>query len=242
MPEDRKTVKVSWGLPAYKRGIDVGVAQQMLFFGLETPFVEQDTSYRFAGIDKADSCSVHYSRDLLIYTSMQRGNDWLIMSDADTYTVDAKGIWRMIATGEETGAALIGFPVFMRNGRGYNAMVKPGDRWAAHDEVAGKVQDVYRLGSGFIAVNLNWIREHYPTSPWFFESRPKSPVPQKIGSDVMFCEQLRLRQGRIVCDGRVIPTHVGVGQTGHPEVDDYVRQTHPDRIQQDEPGFRAVSA
>lgn len=237
-----RIVKVGWGIPAYRRQVDVGVAQQLLFFGLETPFVEQDTGYRFTGIEEADSCSVPYNRNALMYSAMARGNDWLIMNDADTYTTDAKGIWNLIKLGEEQQAAMVGFPVFMRNGRGYNVMREHGASWANHEDVAGQVFDVYRMGSGFIAVNLNWIRENYPTAPWFFEHQPKSERPQKIGSDVMFCEQLRLRQGRIICDGRVIPKHIGVGATGHAEVDDYVRQTQSDRVQQNEPDARAVSA
>jgi hypothetical protein len=72
----------------------------------------------------------------------------------------------------------------------------------------GQVVEVSRIGTGIMAVNLGWLREHWPESPWFSSTLTHGEKgPQKLGEDYGFCNSVRLRGGAVYCDGRVVTVH-----------------------------------
>ena len=219
-----KPLKIGWGIPAYKRNVDIGAAQMMLRMGGSVHYYKENHDVDFLGVLDTDSCSVPYSRNQMVYLSMSNDADWLIMSDADTYTLDPGLAIEMCLEGEKLGAAMMAAPCLMRNGKGYNICIELGDPWAQWEQLEGKVQEIVRAGSGFIALNLSWIRENWLESPWFYEVHLPGPKPMRVGSDIAISDTIRGKGGQIYCYGLFEPRHVGVGATGHEMVDQKERE------------------
>lgn len=213
-------MRVGWGVPTYKRKIDVGVAEMFMRVGTLVGWLQHEKDIEFLGLIKTDTCSVQGARNEMVYMTQKVEGDWLIMSDADTYTLDPEKVFDMVMMGQEKGCAMIGAPCLMRNGKGYNVAIKRGDPWAKADQLLGRVQKVDRMGTGMVALNLGWLKEKWPESPWFQEYFIPGPKPIRVGSDISICDQIDSKGGQIYCYGMFEPVHVGVGNTGHPELDE----------------------
>jgi hypothetical protein len=194
-------------MPAYRRQVDVGHIYQAL--NLAAGMVKAQThSLDFI---HTESCSIEWSRNRLLWQAMQRGADWVLMMDADTFHAKTPDLIRMIETGEDNRAAVIASPVKMRGRIGYNVFEVDNDlvRQADPATWAGTVIPVHRIGTACFAIRAAWIKKHWPTQPWFLTQQLEGDEPRKIGEDVTFCDRVRERGGRILADGRFEPVHVG---------------------------------
>ncbi len=214
-----RDIRLVVGAPAYKRAGDV---DQWICGFRSCLAVSKRPRIDFRGFAKIDTITIDYARDVLIDNARDAGANWLLMYDADTLGLDAEAAMDMVITGHEKGAQIIAAPVVMRRG-GYNVVIKAGGPWATWDQLENKVQPVDLIGSGFMAVNVEWLTTKFPDSPWFHTLRPVSRKPQKVGSDLVFSAKVNKVGGLVLCDGRFSPEHVGVGETGHRELDEKVK-------------------
>lgn len=144
-------------------------------------------------------------------------------------------ILRMISEADKLGpdVAMVGAPVRARRWENNDRTVwklddkpqlletKPGFRdlktmsKAPESYYLGKLVEVPRIGGAFIAVNLDWIRRECPDPPWSqHEPIAFGPREQRLrayGEDVGMCDLFRTRNGRILCDGRILPLHMMCG-------------------------------
>lgn len=172
------------------------------------------------GIQDTQSCSIDWSRNWFLTAALEAGSDWLLMCDADTWhgnmpgrptvTNPAGDILRMLETGAERQAAVIAAPVRMRGRAGYNVFAAgEAPHIVEPTEWAGRVVEVDRIGTAFMAISCAWIRACWPEQPWFLTQQLPGPKPKKIGEDVNFCDGVRARGGVILADGRYEPNHIG---------------------------------
>ena len=232
------------GIPCYGSKLDVGHAAMWLGMGAAlatTQHLFKLTMMADYHINGIDLC-----RDTILWDAAQAGCDWVLMIDADTFhraapasgghgaavAIDAIGdvgvdLLQMILDADRFEEAergpctvgLIGAPV---RGRGVgdagvcvqDAQLQPLTLAA----LRGQITPVYRLGGACIAVNLRWLRQHWPVGPWFrmvhapgdlreIEAGTGRPHHGR-GEDYDFCEGIHQRGGRVLCDGRFVPEHV----------------------------------
>jgi glycosyltransferase involved in cell wall biosynthesis len=201
-------IRLAVGIPAYGGRIASGhmlQAGQLSWAwcraGLPAPFFINVDS---AGVDKA--------RNVLLAKARDAGADWLLMCDADTYYPLPQAIFEMVKEGHKVGAAVIGAPVKLRRLNGYNVQVRAneGDAYkpVEFEAMKGVVTAVDRIGTAFTAIDLHWMAEHWPESPWFTFQHLEGRQPSCIGEDYWFCAGVRQRGGIILADGRFEPIHV----------------------------------
>ncbi len=111
------------------------------------------------------------------------------------------------------GVGLVGAPVRGRgigdNGVCVKTFVAGVLQPTTLTDLVGKVRPVDRIGGAVSAINLNWLRTHWPTGPWFemehdYTGRPKNAR----GEDYSCCAGIYALGGTVLCDGRFVPEHV----------------------------------
>lgn len=193
-------IRLLVGMPAYRRHVDVGHLYQMMQLASEC----SRGVVRLQGFIDVDSCFVDLARNKIVKAALDGGAHWLLMCDHDTWFADPKAITRMVREAHESGAAVIGAPYKQRNQEHLYNVVKDGERVPSF----GSVIEVDRLGTGFMAVNLGWLHEHWPKQPWFWTETLEGDEPSKRSEDYSFCDGVRKRGGVILCDGRFEPVHM----------------------------------
>ncbi len=199
------------GLPCYRGQVSVGHVEQM--HSMVATVVVANGLLDFIGTVTPQGCSIDWSRNVIMYAALHEKADMVLMCDADTYHKNAADIFRMMGTCWDQKAAVIAAPVMMRGRKGYNVQHRVED----HDPPSlvepetwkGKVIEVDRIGTAMMAVNLAWIRDHWPKQPWFTTRQLEGDMPLKIGEDITFCDRVRDRGGVVLADGRFEPCHVG---------------------------------
>lgn len=205
------------GIPAYRNYVHSGVLYQVANLA-----VWATTNRRKVTLNTANSCSLDWSRNMLLHAAIKQECAWCLMLDVDTYLPDAGVLERMLRTANGSGAAVIAAPVPMRNRPGYNVQIRNDAglvRYATIGEVDGNVLDVAHVGTAFMAINCGWIIKNWPHvapgdlsgSMWFQTIQTWAhdgvDLPAKTGEDFAFCAGVAKRGGRILCDGRVKPAH-----------------------------------
>jgi hypothetical protein len=240
MAKDDK-LRVSWSCPAYGGQVVNGVTDMLW---LAASYAHKYDDLKFIGWQRRDRADCGSARDELILTAMNEMEaDWLIQFDRDTYTCEIDKVADMVRVGQQEGAALVGAPCLMRNNKGYqyNVQVTAG-KWAHPDEFKGKVVQVDAIGAGLIAINLNWLKEHFPEQPWFQPVRLKGPIVNTIGVDIVFCGMTQHHGGVVLADGRIEPVHMHLAPVEWDPEDCEYGQTDADSLQPDGPSLRAVPA
>jgi hypothetical protein len=209
-------VRLAYGIPAYRQQVNVGHVGQALAM--------RTVADHFAApllLTWGDSCCLAWTRRHMMDWAIKQGCAWLLTADADTYHLRAGDIVAMLVEGVKRDAAIIASPVRMRNRNGFNlAKVNDqGEEFAyAEDDFRGKVIEVDQIGTGFMAINLDWIRACWPSESggafWFAMDQVESSVetngrPGWNGEDYHFCRGVRARGGLILADGRFEPIHQG---------------------------------
>lgn len=164
--------------------------------------VDADTFHRSGGVDGKVDAVADAGVDLL---QMIRDGD------REKWVVEVDQFQPIIHTSRYNGIALIGAPVRGRGGKPDPCVVSLQED--AHiipiEYIRGNVFPVRCIGAACVAINLKWLREHWPKGPWFlmeynFDERPKYARSE----DYYFCDEARKRRGAIICDGRFVPEHV----------------------------------
>ena len=208
-------IRVAYGVPAYRRGIDIGHNYQAFSLGMLSALVKDRIAV--VSLHDADTCDVAHSRNLLLHSALKSGADWLLMMDGDTFHVSAdtltapSQILRMIEDANEHGAAVAAAPVKMRGRDGYNVAIRRGDEYIQieREDIGDRMIPVERIGTACMAVNCHWIKDYWPEQPWFDTAQIPGEIPRREGSDYRFCDAVRARGGAVLCDARFEPKHVG---------------------------------
>lgn len=196
-----------YAIPAYRNQVHPGHMFAMLELG-------QALGPRVT-MTWADTCSLDWARNVLVHSALNKMPcRWLLMADADTWHPRARDTLLMLHEGDTRKAAVIAAPVQARvASTTYNvATAEGGERNLQPDEFLGRVIRAERVGTAYMAVNVEWLRATWPVGPWF-QSRQidrGAEPPGWLGEDFAFCDGVRARGGTILVDGRFEPTHSGV--------------------------------
>lgn len=198
-------------VPAYRQQCHVGHL-------IQTAELVKALGPRMA-VTWADTCSLDWARNVIVWTALwQAPAKWLLMCDADTYHWGSSEILAMLDEGERRSAAVIGAAVRVRS-TSETPIYNPGqvlpdgtERNLTRDEFVGRVVQVDRIGTAFLALNMAFFRECWPDGPWFqsIQVARGRDAPGWTGEDYAFCDQVRKRRGAVFVDGRYEPVHAGV--------------------------------
>jgi hypothetical protein len=204
-------VKVALGIPAYREQVNVSHLPEVV--SIVASLLATQGRMQWGGFFHVDSACVAHARNHLVYQAIEHGADWLLMMDADTFCIPQEGKLHpaipMLLTAQAHGAQVIAAPVRRRRTESYNAAFAAAGTWLLVEpgDFAGKVVEVQRAGTAYMAIDLNWLRSRWLLSPWFSMSFPESAEPRWIGEDFSFCDTVRERGGQILLDGRFEPEH-----------------------------------
>ncbi len=206
-----RAFKFVLGIPAYRGNVHGGHLEQMMSLCGAT-FAAQGM-LSFVGLVRPDTCSVDRSRNHIVSHALKAKAHAVLMCDADTYHPIAADLVKMMAAANDRHAAVIAAPVKLRGKPGWNVLARRPDEapaeFVAPEHWKGRIAEVERIGTACMAINLNWIRDHWPEQPWFQTRHLSGGDPRSIGEDINFCDQVRDRGGTILADGRFEPIHVG---------------------------------
>lgn len=217
------TLKLAIGIPAYTGQIYMRHFGTALALGWAAA-LNEETFELYPEILYENICPVDYARDRMMKRAIEVGADWLLSIDADVVhegheLAGGYEILRMIGTGHDRRAAVIGAAVHQRVLQGshrmaymkrqINATPEDHQRPLTDAELADNdgVNEVDRLATSLLAYNVGWIKERL-APPWFvFPHRPGTI--DRLGEDLYFCDRVRDAGGRILCDARFQPLHLG---------------------------------
>lgn len=196
-------IKVGVGIPAFNSTVDVGHAGMWLSFGSALAYNEERFELVYF---KAKSISnIDIVRNELTQEALDANCDWLVMVDADNFIDDGSDLLRMIRAADDcnkdSDVAMIGMPVVCR------CEGHPVNVHGLHNRV-GNLSECTRIGSAIIAINLNWVRKHWATPPWFVTVTLEGSVKTKVGEDFYFCDGVTSRGGKTLVYHGVVSYHV----------------------------------
>jgi hypothetical protein len=182
---------IALGIPCYKQSIHVGTAQN---WTQDTIFAMQQ-GWRPMML-WADTNSIETSRNLLVKQADEAGARLLLMCDSDTFpappTGGLKSMWDAMS---ETGAAVVGAAVTLRNREGVNCQpARPGEIYEGES-----VGTAYQL--------LDLVRLRAIPKPWFSVVLSDDGTEKAIGSDIGFCRLARAHGLRVVINYAIQMAH-----------------------------------
>lgn len=212
-----KPLRLAVGIPAY--GCKVDFQQIGMWMSLGAALAQNTDKFEMGPIMPVHICPVDHARNTLVYDALQAKCDWLFMVDADVFHstldgADGADILQMVYTGYKQAAAVIASPIFRRRIGEQRLVVRKAiltDDFSIvppaeyHDQVV----ECDRIPTAFMAVSLQWIRAQWPHPPWFVTRSGADEIgrPFIYAEDYSFCDGVRQRGGKILCDARFYPSH-----------------------------------
>jgi hypothetical protein len=142
-----------------------------------------------------DINSIEVARNTIVQQAERAGARLLLMCDADSMPVPPEGGLRsMWDAMSETGAAVVGAAVPIRN----------GDRMNCEPAKPGEIYDGV-VGTGYMLVDLWKLREM--PKPWFRVVLSDDGTTKAVGSDVGFCRDVQSAGHRVVVNYRLPMAH-----------------------------------
>jgi hypothetical protein len=145
-----------------------------------------------------DINNIEIARNTIVARAEQAGSRLLLMCDSDTMPVPQEGGLRsMWDAMSETGAAVVGAAVPVRNGDSMNCEpAKPGE--------------VYEgvVGTGYMLVDLVKLRDL--PRPWFTCALAADGLSKALGSDIGFCRAVQSIGQRVVVNYRLPMAHAEI--------------------------------
>lgn len=184
---------VQIGIPSYRFQIHSGVGNMLFKLGMSLV----DKQFVPLGTKFTSSSLLANSRNTLVLHAITLGADYLLMVDADTCHGASYDICDMLAVMHDGELPVIAAPYKLRNGK---MSITPWD-----PSKKGTVFECDRAATGFMAINLKFLKARWPKPPWFhIEDHADLSVTSE---DEWFCSELRKRGGRVWCDARFEPKH-----------------------------------
>lgn len=229
-------IRLAVAIPAYNSTLDVGHAAMWL--GLGMALGEAQAHFELVSFANYSINGIDFARNVITYDAITQAKaDWLLMVDADTFhagkasndlgnagvdvlqmirdadrghTMSPSGLIVPLERPGTNGIAMIGAPVRSRavDFDGFCVKGMTSDQVKAIDAHTTPFM-VRQIGAAFIAVNLQWLRDHWPEPPWFTMSHEFKGKPKMSRSeDYAFCDGIHERGGAVFCDARFSPAHV----------------------------------
>lgn len=176
---------IALSIPAYQQRVHIGTALALA----------QDNAYAMSQgwrplLLWTDSNSIEVARNIIVKQATDAGARLLLMCDSDTFPVES-GLASMWQAMQETGAAVVGAAVPVRNGQTMNCEpARPGE--------------VYEgvVGTGYILIDLVKLRDL--PKPWFRVELNEDGTSKAVGSDIGFCRDVQAH-GQLVAVNYATP-------------------------------------
>jgi hypothetical protein len=181
---------IALGIPCYKQTIHVGTAQN---WTQDTIFAMQQ-GWRPLML-WADTNSIECSRNLLVKQAEEAGARLLLMTDSDTFPAPPSGgLKSMWDAMRETGAAVVGAAVTVRNGSSMNCEpANPGEVYPGE------------VGTAYMLVDL--VKLRVIPKPWFRAVLSEDGTEKSVGSDIGFCRLVKSHGHSVVVNYRLAMAH-----------------------------------
>lgn len=180
-------MKIALAVPAYKQSVHIGVAyawaQDMataMEMGWKPVLLWNDVN------------SIEVARNLIVHQAVHAEARLLLMMDSDTAPIlpegGLKSMWQAMT---ETGAAVVGAAVPVRNGAGMNCEpARPGEVYPGV------------VGTAYMLCDL-WKLRDLPR-PWFRVLLAEDGMSKAVGSDIGFCRAVQ-NAGHVVAVNFALP-------------------------------------
>lgn len=148
-----------------------------------------------------DINNIEIARNTIVDQAMKADARLLLMCDSDTMPVPLEGglksMWEVMS---ETGAAVVGAAVPVRNGSTMNC--EPAQPGEAYEGV---------VGTGYILVDLFKLR--HLEWPWFTCELAADGMSKAVGSDIGFCRAVQAAGQKVVVNYRLSMAHAETSAT-----------------------------
>lgn len=172
---------IALSVPAYKQSVHIGAALALA----QDRAAAASLGWRPLML-WTDCNSIEVARNIIVREAERAGARLLLMMDSDTFpTRPEGGIESMWQAMQETGAAVVGAAVPIRNGDGMNCEpARPGE--------------VYEgvVGTGYMLIDLFKLRD--VPKPWFRCVLNDDGTEKTVGSDIGFCRLVQEHGHRVV--------------------------------------------
>lgn len=147
-----------------------------------------------AYISNASMASIERSRNWAITNAVDNGARLLLMRDADVGS-DADALPALMKTMTDTGAAVVGAAVALRDGKRANCEpYTPNAEYECH-----------AVGTGLMLIDLAQLKDL--ETPWFKMDLADDGVGLTQSEDVWFCERVRKFGKKVVCNSKIKTSH-----------------------------------
>jgi hypothetical protein len=142
-----------------------------------------------------DMTGIERSRNMIVKQAEQAGARLLLMCDSDTMPVPVVGglssMWKAMS---ETGAAVVGAAVPIRNGDSMNCEpARPGEIYEGV------------VGTGYMLIDLVKLRDM--PKPWFVCELDEHGIDKVVGSDIGFCRLVQNHGQKVVVNFALSMAH-----------------------------------
>lgn len=183
---------IAIAVPAYQQRIHIGTAMSL---------AQDNATALSLGwrplLLWTDCNSIEVARNVIVKQAVEAGARLLLMCDSDTFPVDS-GLPAMWQAMQDTGAAVVGAAVPVRNGDSMNCEpARPGE--------------VYEgvVGTGYMLIDLVKLRDL--PRPWFRVELSDDGTSKALGSDVGFCRAVQAHGQRVAVNYRLPMAHASIG-------------------------------
>lgn len=185
-------MKICLAIPAYQQRIHIGAA-----FALARDMAAAKDLGWHPELLFTDINNIEVARNTIVDRAFRMDARLLMMCDSDNFAIPAEGglpsMWRAMS---ETGAAVVGAAIPVRNGDGMNC--EPALPGEVYPGVAG---------TGYCLLDLFKLRDL--PRPWFTVQLASDGMSKAVGSDIGFCRRVQESGHLVIVNFRL--------QTGHAE-------------------------
>lgn len=202
-------IKLGFGLPAYGGKIAMQAAEMWLSLG--NTLAASEARFEMRMLSLVDTCGIDVARNRLVEEALEKGCNWLLMIDADTWHPDGFDILRMVSEADRAGAAVVVAPVPRRAPNDTHLMVYQeieGQRVPFKlEQLGGQLTPIHSAATALMAINLDFLIAQQIEAPWF-KFVWQDGTTKFLSEDLFFSGRIRAAGGLILADGRYVAKHL----------------------------------
>lgn len=184
-------MKIYLGMPVYS-GVHPETVRNLVAFDLDSQREKNELILHFPR-----SSILTLSRNLIVRKAIEVNADWVLMWDADIEIKDNDFLHRMVAAAYQHNTPVVGLPCRLKNNDEilFNFASKVGKEYNNAREIPQAPQETDVIGTGVMLINVAWIKNNWPISPWF---EVIDTLTGAFPEDWNFCEKVRQRGGKVL--------------------------------------------